>query len=314
MNESETIFVSEDQAGKRLDLFLTGYFRQKQSRSYFQYLIANHLVLINGRPVKKRICPKAGDEIEVEFALLPEISLSPENIPLDIIFEDDHLLAINKPAGMVVHPAPGHWSGTFVNALLFHCGSSPDTSDTIRPGIIHRLDKDTTGVLVAAKNTTTHQRMVSLFAQRDVTKEYIALCHGNPGNGTLSATIGRHPTKRKQMAIVETGKSSTTTYSTIFHDDKCSIVIARPQTGRTHQIRVHMKHIGSPILGDTLYGKKHTQPRYHAYRHCLHAHRLTFAHPITGKILLLYAPIPDDMLSIMNTIDPQQQWKKEITI
>ncbi len=188
---SDILFISEDEAGERLDKILTNRFEERYSRTYFQYLINEHLVLLNGFPVKKRIKPAAGDEVEVQFAAMPKADLSPENIPLSILYEDDYIIAINKPSGMVVHPAHGNWSGTFVNALLFHCRQLKGLSETLRPGIVHRLDKETSGVLLAAKTLQVQQKLIELFAARQVYKEYLAICVGKPSEKEINAPIGR---------------------------------------------------------------------------------------------------------------------------
>ena len=260
------------------------------SRTYFQRLIADGFVLVDGERAKKRTIPDEGASIEVCFQLTPEISLAPERIDFEILYEDEHLIAINKPAGLVTHPAPGHWSGTFVNGLLFHCQTlQPD--GTLRPGIVHRLDKETSGVLVAAKTSVAHAKLIELFASRKVEKSYLAICVGKPAAGRVSAPIGRHPKLRKQMAVVESGKEAITDIEVLAGEEWLTLVRARPYTGRTHQIRVHLKHLGAPVLGDKLYGKADTE------RHMLHAHKLALPHPITQVRLELEAPLPQDFLA-----------------
>ncbi|SCA62605.1 Uncharacterized RNA pseudouridine synthase Cpar_0723 [Chlamydiales bacterium SCGC AG-110-P3] len=294
--EINTFVVSDSEAGSRLDKLLSQRYQGQQSRSYFQKLIRNELVLLNGRPVKKQVRPESGDEVEVEFALTPEVNLHPENLPLEVLYEDDHLIIINKSAGMVVHPAPGNWTGTFVNALLYHCGDSFQAEASLRPGIVHRLDKNTSGCLVAAKNLHVQQRLVELFSLRKIYKEYIAVCVGNPGDGTVDVPIGRHPVHRKQMAVIESGgRHAVTHYSTLAHKDRLSVVKLVLETGRTHQIRVHLRHRGMPILGDCVYGTEAMNRQYSASRQMLHAYRLRFMHPITGEKLDVMAPIPVDM-------------------
>ncbi len=287
--EHEFLFISAEEEGTRIDKLLASRF-PNHSRTYFQHLLDIGCVLLNGEPVKKRVAPEEGDEIEICFQATPEATLDPEDIPLEILYEDEHLLAINKPAGMVVHPAPGHWSGTFVNALLFHCKDIAPGSDPLRPGIVHRLDKDTTGILIAAKTLITHQKLIELFSKRKMDKLYLAICHGRPVNTIINAPIGRHPVHRKEMAALPDGREAITEIQVAACNDKASLVLARPRTGRTHQIRVHMKHIGCPVIGDSLYGKGDLH-----HRQLLHAYRLTFEHPITGAILRLVAPIPQDM-------------------
>jgi 23S rRNA pseudouridine1911/1915/1917 synthase len=277
---------------ERLDRLLSRQF-PSHSRTYFQSLIEQGFVLVNGMPIKKKDKPKIGDEVEICFQLTPEISLEPENIPLDILYEDEHLLAINKPAGMVTHPAPGHYTKTFVHALLYHCKSLPN-ADTLRPGIVHRLDKDTTGILLAAKTVEAHQKLVEMFCARQLEKLYLAICVGTPGDGTIEAPIKRHPTKRKEMAIDPEGKPAISTCKVVAYDGKLSLVEVQLITGRTHQIRVHLKHKGAPILGDAVYGSPAWNKKYETSRQMLHAWSLKFRHPVTGAAISLKAPIPDD--------------------
>lgn len=289
---TENLIVSDEMTQHRLDRLLCQQY-PTYSRTYFQYLIEQGFVLVNGLPLKKKDKPKLGDEIEICFQLTPEISLEPENIPLEILYEDEHLLAVNKPAGMVTHPAPGHYTGTFVHALLYHCKTLP-LGDTLRPGIVHRLDKDTSGVLLAAKTSEAHQKLVEMFCERKLEKSYLAICVGTPGNGTIEAPIKRHPTKRKEMAVDPTGKPATSITNVLAFDGKLSLVEVKLITGRTHQIRVHLKHKGAPILGDPVYGSPAWNKQYDAPRQMLHAYRLSFSHPITGVRIDLKAPLTED--------------------
>jgi 23S rRNA pseudouridine1911/1915/1917 synthase len=308
--EIDLLVVTEEEAGERLDKILARRFKEVYSRTYFQYLIDEQLVLLNGIPVKKRVKPHEGDEIEVEFAATPEIQLIPESIPLSILYEDEYLLAINKPAGMVVHPAPGNWSGTFVNALLYHCGQFMGQENSLRPGIVHRLDKETSGVLVAAKTLETQQKLTALFASRQVYKEYWAICLGRPSDGQISAPIGRHPIQRKQMAIVPKGKQAISIVKAIGWNDKLSFVQVVIETGRTHQIRVHLKYKGTPVLGDTLYGNSSLNEYYSVHRQLLHAAKIKFCHPHTGQTMEFIAPPPADMLRFMRKILPNALLEK----
>lgn len=293
--EQENFWVSIAQAGQRIDKLLAEFYPDF-SRTYFQRLIEDGFVLLNGQPIKKRILPEAGDEIEVCFQLSPDSPVEPEAIPLQILFEDEHLIAVNKPAGMVVHPAPGHRSGTFVNALLAHCEQTElRKNDPLRPGIVHRLDKDTSGVLLAAKTPLAHQRLVEGFAQRRMKKTYLAFCSGRPMQTLIDAPISRHPTRRKEMAIVEGGKEAITHLEVLAFDSKISLILIKPLTGRTHQIRVHLKHIGHPILGDSVYGSLSAGIE----RQLLHAYRLDFTHPISQSTIQLAAPLPDDMKAMI---------------
>lgn len=307
--DTDILIVTEEEAGERLDKILASRFKEVYSRTYFQYLIDEQLVLLNGAPVRKRIKPQAGDEIEVEFASTPEIQLTPEPIPLEILYEDEHLLVINKSAGLVVHPAPGNWSGTFVNGLLYHCSQLSVPEGSLRPGIVHRLDKETSGVLVAAKTLEMQQKLTALFASRQVYKEYWAICVGRPADGEVSAPIGRHPIHRKQMAIVPTGKPAISFIKTLGWNEKLSAVQVVIATGRTHQIRVHLKYKGTPVLGDALYGNTSVNHYYNAQRQLLHAATVKFQHPLTGQALKFHAPPPFDMLRFMRKILPEESLK-----
>jgi len=291
-------FVVEE--SKRLDKLLTEVFPD-YSRSYFQFLIEKGAVTSAGRPLKKREIPNRGDPIEVFFITSPEITLEPEAIPLDILYEDEFLICINKPAGMVVHPAPGHLAGTFVNALLHHCHSLP--SQDIRPGIVHRLDKETSGVLLAAKTTETHQKLIDMFSERKIEKEYLAITVGNPGIRTIDLPIGRHPAHRKEMTINEKGRSALTHIETIQSKEGFSLVKAKPVTGRTHQIRVHLKAVKTPVLGDRIYGPEKLSNKLKVERQLLHAHHLSFTHPLTGNLLKVTAPIPEDFQKFFKNLD-----------
>lgn len=294
--EDSSIFsVPEELVGVRLDRLLALYFAPKQSRTYFQSLIEQGLVLLNGETVKKRMLPQLDDEIEVQWAATPELSIAPEAIPLTILYEDEDLLAVNKPAGMVVHPAVGNWSGTFVNALVHHCQQLQQI-EGVRPGIVHRLDKDTSGVILAAKNSPTQQKLIELFATRQMSKEYVAICHGHPGHGILEAPIGRHPIDRQRMAIQgKQGRAAITEYKTLARKGEFSYVHLKPLTGRTHQLRVHLQHLRSPVLGDRIYGSASIAERQHVERQLLHAKSIAFIHPIKNRLLQIEAPLPEDI-------------------
>lgn len=299
-----TVYVTHEESALRLDKLLALRYPE-YSREYFQYLIEERLILVNGNLVKKSAKLNEGDEIEIEFAMTPELSLEPEAIPLDILFEDDDLIAINKPVGMVVHPAAGNWSGTFVNALLYHCRHLPK-GDTLRPGIVHRLDKETSGVLIAAKNERAQQLMVEKFAKRQVEKEYLAICIGNPGDRMIEGNIARHPIHRKEMAVVEgKGREARTRCQSLAHTSTLSLVRLFPETGRTHQLRVHLKSVGTPILGDPVYGNPPFNAKLGAKRQMLHAYRLRFIHPLKEEKLELLAPIPADLLKMLKPFEPR---------
>ncbi len=297
--QTESIVVTSAMLHTRLDRLLVQTF-PVHSRTYFQHLIESGLVLVNGKPVKKRETMEIGDEVEVCFALSPEMSLEAENIPLEVLYEDDHLIAINKPAGMVTHPAVGHPSGTFVNALLYHCKTLPVT-ENLRPGIVHRLDKDTSGVLLAAKTTECHQKLVELFSKRAISKHYWALCIGNPGDRTIDAPIRRHPTRRQEMHVDPAGKSAISVCRVLKTEGELSLVDIQIITGRTHQIRVHLKHIGTPIVGDAVYGRRAVNEKYQMGRQLLHAKTLSLIHPLRGTPLKLEAPVPRDF-NLLNNI------------
>lgn len=291
-DESDLFILGPEEEGIRIDKLLAERFPQ-YSRTYFQHLLETGCVLLNGEPIKKRTLPEEGDEIEICFQAIPQPSLEPENIPLEILYEDEHLLAINKPAGLVVHPAPGHWSGTFVNALIAHCQGAIPGADPLRPGIVHRLDKDTTGVLIAAKTLSAQQKLIDLFATRKMEKMYLAICSGRPPNGLIQVPIGRHPVHRKEMAVLPDGREALTEVRVLAFNEKASLVLASPRTGRTHQIRVHLKHVGCPVLHDPIYSRK--KESFAQERLLLHAYRLSFEHPITKDTIRITAPLPDDM-------------------
>lgn len=295
MNETqEMLFVEEGDLDKRLDKLLFDRFGGVYSRTYFQKLIDEGLVLLNGEQVKKRTKPSIGDEIEVEFSFSVEETLKPEPIALSILYEDDDLLVVNKPAGLVVHPAPGNWTGTFANALLFHCKTLAVKEGDLRPGIVHRLDKDTSGVLLAAKNLQTQWKLIEAFAERKVYKEYVAITLGDPGNRTIDTIIGRDPKNRQKMAVTEKGKQARSIIKTLASNRDLALLSVVIETGRTHQIRVHLSSVGAPILGDSVYGRSAENKKYKCGRQLLHASKLRFQHPLTGKEIEVSAPLPED--------------------
>lgn len=305
--DSESIVIRDDEVGQRLDKILAARYPEIHSRTYFQYLIEQGKVSVNGEEVKKRYQPSAGDEVQIHYILTPEIGLTPEPIPLEIVFEDNDLLVINKPAGMVVHPAPGHPTGTFVHALLHHCQQLPEDksgSTYPRPGIVHRIDKETSGLLMAAKTSLAHKRLIEMFSSREIYKEYLAICIGNPGHREIKTSIGRHPVLRQKMKVLEEGgRQAVSICDTIAHKGQFSLVRIILQTGRTHQIRVHMQHIHTPILGDPTYGNDQANKKYGVHRQLLHAHKLQFKHPITGQFLDLKAELPSDMQEWVDKIN-----------
>jgi 23S rRNA pseudouridine1911/1915/1917 synthase len=303
MENTDIIIISEEEAGLRLDKILAQRFADIKSRSYFENLFDEEKILVNGSPVKKRFQPQLNDEIEVNFLFTPELSIVPEAIPLDIVYEDDFLIVINKPAGMVVHPAVGNWTGTFVNALMHHCGNASimankDNRD-LRPGIVHRIDKETTGLLIAAKNNDVQRLLIQQFSQRLIHKEYLAICFGNPGNVTIDQPIGRHPIHRKMMAIVPSGRNAVSVCRSLSFNGELALVNIALITGRTHQIRVHLNHLQKPLVGDSLYGSDKVNRRFNIYRQMLHAYKLSFKHPVSGVQLNLKVDPPHDMLQLL---------------
>jgi 23S rRNA pseudouridine1911/1915/1917 synthase len=287
----EKIFIVEESL--RIDKLLAKQFAE-YSRTYFQYLIDNGHVLLNGRRIKKKDMPRKGDEVKVMFVSLPSPATEAEDIPLDIIYEDEHIIVINKPTGMVVHPAHGNWSKTLVNGLLFHCDKLQKKENDLRPGIVHRLDKDTSGVLIAAKTEEAKTRLVEAFKNRAVKKKYLAICVGKPKEGEFSAPIGRDVKYRQRMAIVANGKMATSFFKVLQYNEQFSLVEVEISTGRTHQIRVHLQHLKAPILGDAVYGNSRLNKSFNIKRQLLHAYELMLKHPITGKNLAFTAPPPKD--------------------
>ena len=280
-------------AGARLDQFLAAHV-PALSRSRLQSLIKDGHATLNGVTVKPGARLRSGDAILVREPPPTPSLTEGEDIALSVIFEDEDLIVIDKPAGLVVHPAAGHHTGTLVNALLHHCKALSGIGGEQRPGIVHRLDKETSGCLVAAKSDFAHQILARYFASREVTKVYLALAVGRFTNlaGTIEAPIGRHPVQRKKMAVVSRGRAARTDYRVLADIAGGALVECTLHSGRTHQIRVHLKHLGNPILGDEVYGRRGEFPRQ-----MLHAWKLGFAHPRTGAPLHFVAPLPADFLS-----------------
>lgn len=282
----------------RLDKFLAEE-NEELSRSYIQHLIDTEHVRVNGKVGKASYKLRVGDQIVIEIPEATELEVKAEPIPLDVIYEDEHIIIINKAWDMVVHPALGNYSGTLVNALLYHCEHLAGISGVIRPGIVHRLDKDTSGVLVVAKSELAHHSLIDQFKQRTVEKIYVALVKGYLpyDKGVIDAPIGRDPKDRKKMAVVrENSKNAVTRFEVEerFHD--YTWVKIHLETGRTHQIRVHFNYLGYPVVGDDKYGFRETLP---VQRQMLHAYQLTVYHPVTGEKMTFTAPIHDDMREIL---------------
>ena len=307
----KTLIVSPDGRGKRLDAWLSEQ-EPDLSRSRIQSLIRAGSILLNGCPTKPS--QKLVREMAVRVDVPPPVSseLVPEDIPLDVLYEDADVVVLNKPAGLVVHPAAGHASGTLVNALLAHCPDLAGIGGEKRPGIVHRLDRDTTGVMVVAKNELAMHGLVSQFRQRQVEKEYLALVWGRlaPTSGRVETPIGRNPHNRKTMSATSgSGRLAITTYQTIELFRDTSLVTVRIETGRTHQIRVHMAFLGHSVVGDPQYGRQRYQvlPISVPTRQMLHAIRLGLNHPRTGERLIIEAPVPDDMRVLLETLRNQSK-------
>ena len=283
------------EAGVRLDQFLAARV-PALSRSRLQQLVKEGFVLVNGRTAKASSKLRAGDHVALTEPPPVATHTKAEDIALDILFEDDDLIVLNKPAGLVVHPAAGHQQGTLVNALLHHCRALSGIGGEKRPGIVHRLDKETSGCLVAAKNDTTHHALARQFAGREVTKIYLTLAAGEfrQASGAIEGAIGRHPIHRKKMTVLGggRGRASRTDYRVLREIAGNSLVECILHTGRTHQIRVHLKHLGHPVLGDEVYGRRADFPRQ-----MLHAWKLGFTHPRTGERLHFVSPIPQDFVN-----------------
>lgn len=286
--------ADETYMDERLDKFLSTMLPD-QSRSYLQKIIKDGNVLVNGEPKKSSYRLEDGDEVTADLPELKSPDIEPENIPLDILYEDDSILMVNKPKGMVVHPSAGHYTGTLVNAVLWHCqGQLSGINGVSRPGIVHRIDKDTTGVLVVCKNDAAHNAVAAQLKEHSITRKYRAIVHGviKEDEGTVDAPIGRHPTERKKMASgVKNGKRAVTHYRVLERFQGYTYVECQLETGRTHQIRVHMASIHHPLLGDTVYGP--AKDSHHLEGQTLHAMVLGLIHPVTGEYLEVEAPLPE---------------------
>ena len=295
--------VENDTAGERLDKYLS-IMLPDQSRSYLQKLIKDGQVLVNGEGAKPGLKLDESDEVTVELPELKDPEILPENIPLDILYEDDSLLFVNKPKGMVVHPAPGHYTGTLVNAVMYHCGDElSGINGVLRPGIVHRIDKDTTGVLVICKTDQAHRSVAEQLKVHSITRVYRAIVHGviREEEGTVDAPIGRHPADRKRMAVNErNGKRAVTHYRVLQRFEKFTYIECRLETGRTHQIRVHMASIHHPLLGDTVYGTG--KPVKNVDGQVLHAMVLGLIHPVTGQYLEVEAPLPEYFRNLLERL------------
>ena len=319
---SFSIQVSEKEEGRRLDQFLSET-DLNLSRSQVKKLIDKGAILLNQRHTKPSAHLKLDDIVSGTLPRPEPLSLKPEPLPLTIIYEDDSVIVIDKPSGMVVHPAYGNPSGTLVNALLYHCKDLTGINGFLRPGIVHRLDKDTSGVMVVAKNDPAYHHLTKQFKNRTIEKTYLAIAYGKfyQEEGLIDSAIGRHPSQRKRMSTrTKRGRKAITRWKVAERLDGFTLLEIFPQTGRTHQVRVHLSSMGHPLLGDPLYGRKGRPGTIHdpvlkkcverMNRQALHAHKLGFIHPGTGEKVEFIAPLPDDMREILGWLRSQNQLSK----
>ena len=294
--------ASEESKNQRLDAFLASSL-DGLTRSQATRLIESGEVAVNGRAVSKSYKLAGGEDIAVTLPEPEPVEAAPQDIPLDVVYEDADVIVVNKPSGMVVHPAPGHPDGTLVNALLYHCaGTLSGIGGALRPGIVHRIDRDTSGLIIAAKNDAAHQYLSAQLADHTLARTYECIVVGKlrEDRGTVDAPIARHPTDRKRMAVVAGGREAVTHWEVIARYPGYTHVRCRLETGRTHQIRVHMAYIGHPILGDTVYGAKKEVPGLTGQ--CLHAVGLRFLHPRTHEVVELSCPLPEEFTRMLQKI------------
>lgn len=299
--EAQTVTFQIKERGERLDKAIA-FTLPDLSRSTIQRLIKSGQVTVGGRSSKPSYRVEVGDDVVVHIPTETTPEVLPEQIPLDIVYEDEFLLAVDKPAGMVVHPAYGHQSGTLVNAMLAHCPEAADVGGPERAGIVHRLDKDTSGLILVAKSDETRAGLQRQFKRRHVRKSYLALVEGHPSprKGLIDAPIGRDKRNRKRMAIVRSGREARTGYHVTELFEEHSLVELQPETGRTHQLRVHLAWLGCPVVGDRVYGFR--KQRLLMHRHFLHAYGLELTHPITDAALTLRAQLPDDLSDLIRRL------------
>ena len=298
--------AATEHAGVRLDAFLSA--DGALTRSQAARLIAEGRVRVNGKPAAKSARLSGGETVTVDVPQLRETALPPQDIPLDVVYEDDDVIVVNKPTGLVVHPAPGHPDGTLVNALLHHCGDSlSGIGGEKRPGIVHRIDRDTSGLIIAAKNDAAHLALSAQLKDHSLSRTYECLVTGNmkQDSGTVDAPIGRSSADRKKMAVVPTGRRAVTHWEVVARYPGVTHLRCRLETGRTHQIRVHMAYIGHPILGDTVYGTKKPVPGLTGQ--CLHAAGLRFVHPRTGEPVELRCPLPPEFTAMLQKLQSKAQ-------
>lgn len=298
--------AATEHAGVRLDAFLSA--DGALTRSQAARLIAEGRVRVNGKPAAKSARLSGGETVTVDVPQLRETALPPQDIPLDVVYEDDDVIVVNKPTGLVVHPAPGHPDGTLVNALLHHCGDSlSGIGGEKRPGIVHRIDRDTSGLIIAAKNDAAHLALSAQLKDHSLSRTYECLVTGNmkQDSGTVDTPIGRSSADRKKMAVVPTGRRAVTHWEVVARYPGVTHLRCRLETGRTHQIRVHMAYIGHPILGDTVYGAKKPVPGLTGQ--CLHATGLRFIHPRTGEPVELHCPLPPEFTAMLQKLQNKSQ-------
>ncbi|MCG3085300.1 RluA family pseudouridine synthase [Anoxybacillus sp. LAT_35] len=298
--EQIQLTIEEQHDGERIDKVIAEL-NEQWSRSQVQQWLKEGHVLVNGKAVKPNYKCHVDDEVVISIPSPEPLDVAPEPIPLDIYYEDADVLVVNKPRGMVVHPAPGHMHGTLVNALLAHCQDLSGINGVLRPGIVHRIDKDTSGLLMIAKNDLAHESLVNQLVNKTVTRKYVAIVHGVIPHdyGTIDAPIGRDPRDRQSMAVVENGKEAVTHFRVLERFEHYTFVECQLETGRTHQIRVHMKYIGYPLAGDPKYGPRKTLP---IDGQALHAGVLGFQHPRTGEYLQFEAPIPHEFERLLDML------------
>lgn len=295
-----TYTIELEQAGERIDKALSSL-QSDWSRSQLAGWITDGIVKVNGEEVKAKYKVKEGDVVQIDVPNPEPLEVIPEDLQLEIVYEDSDVLVVNKPRGMVVHPAPGHMTGTLVNGLMYHCKDLSGINGVLRPGIVHRIDKDTSGLLMVAKHDIAHQKLVDQLVNKTVTRKYTALVHGHIAHdkGTIDAPIGRDPKDRQKQAIVDNGKHAVTHFQVIERLGNYTLVECRLETGRTHQIRVHMNYIGYPLVGDPKYGPKKT---IEFGGQVLHAGVLGFVHPVTNEYLQFEAPLPVDFVNLLNEL------------
>ncbi len=294
--------ISEELDGERIDKAL-GLLIDSLSRSFIQKFIKEDKVTVNGTTVKSSYKVSAEDEVIFELPEAVEPDIPAENIPLDILYEDQDVIVVNKPKGMVVHPAAGHYNGTLVNALMYHCGADlSGINGVMRPGIVHRIDMDTTGSLIVCKNDLAHNAIAAQLKEHSINRIYHAICYGDikEEDGTIDKPIGRHPVDRKKMALNPQGKNAVTHYKVLKRFGKYTYIACKLETGRTHQIRVHMASIGHPLLGDDVYSGRSCP--FKLQGQCLHAMTLGFVHPATGEYVEVNAPLPEYFQKLLNIL------------